>query len=133
MRREDYFCSKPWQNVMIKVNGNCYFCCFISPEDGVLGNIATQQFDEIWDGDKARRIRREIARGKLPFECRACALFGQEKQELSPLEKLFDYWRTQSQRVLAAFKGRNEPAPARRLRGSRDASAAGARKAPRGG
>jgi radical SAM protein with 4Fe4S-binding SPASM domain len=132
MRREEYFCPKPWQNLMIKVDGRCYFCCFISPEDGALGNIATEEFDEIWNGAKARRIRHQIARGKLPFECRACALFGEEKHDLSPIGKVLDYLRTQRRRVRMALGGRREPVPVRLMRSTRGASAVAARRDSRG-
>lgn len=56
-------CRIPFEKIEIQSNGYCYFCCPTHVKDGMLGNIFNQSFDEIFNGEKARRIRRELLSG----------------------------------------------------------------------
>ena len=78
-KMERFFCDKPWDNIFINVRGDCYPCCFIHETDGKLGNASSGDLEEIFTGPAARRLREEIAAGKLPFPCRGCAVFGNKK------------------------------------------------------
>ena len=77
---KDFFCLKPWENILIDVTGDCYFCCYIDHKKGLLGNVTHQDIEEIWNSPKARKIRTEISRGKLPFECKQCSVYAYNKQ-----------------------------------------------------
>jgi radical SAM protein with 4Fe4S-binding SPASM domain len=69
------FCAKPWENVLIEVNGDVYFCCFSKRPEGRIGNLKIQSFEEIWNSSEAQKIRREIMKGKIPLGCLNCDLF----------------------------------------------------------
>lgn len=63
MRTPDSPCRKPWENLLVEVNGDCYFCCFIIRPGGKIGNLEKKDFEDVWNSRKARRIRRAIAPG----------------------------------------------------------------------
>lgn len=69
-------CRFPWNNLYVFSNGNVRFCCYSSP---ILGNLDYQSLEEIWNGEKARDVRRIIASGELPQECHHCYLWGKDR------------------------------------------------------
>lgn len=65
------FCQKPWESLLIFADGRMRFCCFMAED---LGNLNWQTFKAIWNGPKARRIRRQFLAEQVPAECRFCPL-----------------------------------------------------------
>lgn len=63
------FCDAPWTQVNMLANGDIWAC-----PDIVLGNITESAFSEIWDGPKARTLRRRVSEKLLPA-CRGCFYF----------------------------------------------------------
>ena len=71
-RREDSgtaYCDGPWTQANVFPNGDVWVC-----PDYVLGNVNQGAFAEIWDGAKARALRRRVC-SKLFPACRGCFSF----------------------------------------------------------
>ena len=64
-------CLKPWENSIVYANGDIKFCCFMSV---ALGNFNYATFNDIWNGNTAKRIRKQILNRKIPQECSNCPL-----------------------------------------------------------
>jgi len=77
----DTICPKPWENLLVEVNGDCYFCCFIMRPGGKIGNLKKETLEKIWISRKAHRIRRTIIKGKIPYCCQICPYYGEFKHE----------------------------------------------------
>ena len=83
------FCPKPWENVLIEVNGDVYFCCFAHRPKGMIGSLQAESLAEVWEGRKARDIRKTIMAGKIPQPCLDCEIFRFEKGWVQSLRKLY--------------------------------------------
>ncbi|MBI4678656.1 MAG: radical SAM protein [Elusimicrobia bacterium] len=70
------FCDGPWRQVNLFPNGDVWAC-----PDFVLGNITEQGFADIWEGPKARALRRRIYRRLFPT-CRGCFSFYEKEQPM---------------------------------------------------
>ncbi|MDD5628143.1 MAG: SPASM domain-containing protein [Elusimicrobia bacterium] len=70
------FCDGPWTQVHVLPNGDVWTC-----PDYILGNIARDGFAGIWDGKKARALRRRVMARLFPA-CRGCFLFYGKEQPL---------------------------------------------------
>ena len=72
-------CQRPWTLSYITANGNVLPCC-ISPwvardyEALVLGNVFSEPFAAIWNGERYQRFRTEFEGGAPPDPCRGCGL-----------------------------------------------------------
>lgn len=93
MRKTASPCRKPWENILVEVNGDCYFCCFIIRPGGKIGNLAKNDFEDIWNSRKARRIRRAIARGVIPYCCQICPYHGRFKHEKNRVYRAYFFGR----------------------------------------
>jgi radical SAM protein with 4Fe4S-binding SPASM domain len=82
-------CPKPWENFLVEVNGDCYFCCFIIRPGGKIGNLKRKTLEEVWMSRKARRIRRTIIRGKIPYCCQICPYYGEFKHGKSIIYRAY--------------------------------------------
>lgn len=73
-------CDVPWLgNSIILSDGRVNFCCH---SNGVAGNVNEQSFEEIWNGDVMRGIRRELAAQRLPVLCQtsSCPIYRGDTQ-----------------------------------------------------
>jgi len=68
-------CDAPWTQVNLRPDGRVVPCCFWYTEEP-LGDLRTQSFEEIWEGDGARRLRAELLSGQLGPNCAACPALG---------------------------------------------------------
>ncbi len=67
-------CFEPWEKFMVAEDGNVYPCCrYENHPELSLGNIKKQSFQEIWNGDIYRYIRRTINTDNPPKSCVTCA------------------------------------------------------------
>lgn len=82
-------CRKPWENCLVEVNGDCYFCCFIIRPGGKIGNLRKEGFEKAWTSRKADRIRRSIVAGRIPYHCQLCPYFGEFKPDRNPLYRIY--------------------------------------------
>ncbi len=63
-------CIAPWNMFRIQEHGDCYICTTAFKKNyESLGNIFTQSFDEIWNGEMAQKIRQDIVDEKYTY-CR---------------------------------------------------------------
>lgn len=60
-RDADGGCFFAWYSTTFTGNGDVYPCCqLIKPDGPVLGNVLTQDFDEVWQGEGYRTLRGEM-------------------------------------------------------------------------
>lgn len=70
-------CQRPWTLSYITANGNVLPCC-ISPWTArdyrglILGNVFTQPFAEIWNGERYREFRTRFETDDAPDPCHGC-------------------------------------------------------------
>jgi hypothetical protein len=71
----DGYCQFPFNRLRITSEGWVSFCCFMRPdplfpeENAYIGNLLQNTFDEIWFGDVAEEIRRDVLKGDLHKKC----------------------------------------------------------------
>lgn len=63
------FCDGPWTQANVFPNGDVWVC-----PDYTLGNITRESFAGIWDGPRARALRRRVCSRLFPA-CRGCFAF----------------------------------------------------------
>lgn len=66
-------CAAVWDNLNVLPNGDVVLCNDLP--DLVVGNMAKQSFDEVWNGETARSFRRRLLKGSLPVCSRCCLLY----------------------------------------------------------
>ena len=54
----DHFCSYPWRQLAILVDGQATACCVDAEGEICLGNANEQTVEEIWEGPVLSRMRR---------------------------------------------------------------------------
>ena len=54
-----YPCRVPFKEMLIKPDGNVSFCCLLQ-EEYPMGNLETQEFEEIWFGEKYEQLRKHV-------------------------------------------------------------------------
>ncbi len=55
-----FWCSKPWDSLLVQTNGDIYNCCWqIQP----IGTLRQQTFMEIWNGKMLQAVRRSTLNG----------------------------------------------------------------------
>ena len=74
-------CYAPWTHSLIDFNGNVYVCCMTRERIPPLGNIKTQSFREIWEGDAYRQIRLKMHSPALA-DCKRCDDFLEQNKEI---------------------------------------------------
>ncbi|HXG12351.1 MAG TPA: radical SAM/SPASM domain-containing protein [Gemmataceae bacterium] len=73
-----YHCQKPWTDLHnFTVDGRMDVCCIAtgpSQERYALGNLLKQDFQEVWNGERAREFRRTVNSGQPLPPCRRCPM-----------------------------------------------------------
>lgn len=70
---EDFQCNSPWQEVVIRANGDVLPCCSLYGSEVVLGNLKENSIYEIWNSDKMKKLREELAEGTYSHKaCQTC-------------------------------------------------------------
>ena len=68
LNRWEHGCLAPWSRAVVGVDGNVRMCYFHKEWDESIGNLIFNSFDEIWNGEKARKVREEfIKRGHAGY------------------------------------------------------------------
>jgi radical SAM protein with 4Fe4S-binding SPASM domain len=65
-------CPYPWFSFVIASSGDVVACCRDLERKTVLGNLFERDFDDIWNGEEARALRRDLVE-KHPERQKACA------------------------------------------------------------
>lgn len=80
-----YICLNPFHNIEILARGEVYTCCSSFLKHGhYIGNINTNDFDEIWNSKKAMQLRYCVANGNFEYcnsFCLALKTLDLEKSE----------------------------------------------------
>jgi radical SAM protein with 4Fe4S-binding SPASM domain len=74
----DQACRRPFHMAVIKPNGDMVLCCADMYGDVVMENIRESRLEEIWNSEKFRKYRRQLAtntREGLPL-CSSCSYEG---------------------------------------------------------
>jgi radical SAM protein with 4Fe4S-binding SPASM domain len=58
-------CEMPWLKMTVKWDGDVVPCCFDYDKKYVLGNVNEQSLAEIWNGERMRFLRQEMASDKV--------------------------------------------------------------------
>ncbi len=82
------FCEQPFTRIEINSNGDVYTCCPFFINFQSLGNIYELPFDEIWNGEIARNIRKKIIQGDLSFCSNLCFRKNKTQQNSSQFEEI---------------------------------------------
>ena len=75
-------CQMPWTGLMVESDGNTKVCCFTSP---YVGNLNEQSFEEIWNGEPIKELRKSFIEGRPPEGCANCFIFTKSQ----PREEVF--------------------------------------------
>ena len=74
-------CYAPWTHSLIDFNGNVYVCCMTRERIPPIGNIKSQSFQEIWEGQAYQGIRLRMHPPALNA-CRRCDDFIGENKKI---------------------------------------------------
>lgn len=66
-----YFCMAPWIHLHMWPNGNIYPCC-TSPSEDPYGNSNTDKLEDVWNGERMRKLRQNMLRGQPSKTCERC-------------------------------------------------------------
>ncbi len=67
-------CSFPWQQVVVRANGDVLACCSFYGADIVLGNVGKNSIYELWHGNKIEELRKSLSKGVFEHpSCKKCA------------------------------------------------------------
>lgn len=72
---DKFVCNSPWQQVVIRPNGDILPCCSFYGTSMVLGNIKNSSIYEAWHSGKMKKIRKELLKNNFQFSsaCKKCA------------------------------------------------------------
>lgn len=73
------FCTQPFNRIEIYENGDVYNCCPPFVNNYVIGNIFKSSFDEIWNGEKVKKLREKILNGDFSLCSDICNRKNQEE------------------------------------------------------
>lgn len=66
-----HFCMAPWIHLHMWPNGNVYPCC-TAPSDDPYGNTNNESLENIWNGERMRKLRTRMLRGQPSKSCERC-------------------------------------------------------------
>lgn len=67
-RLKSYICSYPFERIEILPRGEVYTCCSAYlKHNHFIGNIFEQSFDEIWNSEKAKKLRYSVSKGNFEY------------------------------------------------------------------
>jgi len=69
---EHLICRKPWDTLAIHPNGDVYPCMAWSRPP--VGNLATETFEDVWNGAALQALRHEFTRDEPGLDCLNCTI-----------------------------------------------------------
>lgn len=71
----NFICNAPWQQVVIRANGDVLPCCSFYGTKLVVGNIKNSLIYDIWNNSAMRKIRKELFKNNFDFSpvCKNCS------------------------------------------------------------
>ena len=81
-------CLRPFHAIVVKSNGDVVLCCADMYGDVVMGNVAENRLEEIWNSEKFRLYRSRLATNnrKGLLLCETCSYEGWESISNLPLQ-----------------------------------------------
>lgn len=79
------YCIQVASRIKVDARGGVYPCCVAEGENLRLGDLATQDFEEIWNGVQAQDLRRGMMCDDVPDLCQACSFY---KDKIGPEQDL---------------------------------------------
>lgn len=72
---KNFICNAPWQQLVIRANGDVLPCCSFYGTGLVIGNIKNSSLYDIWHSDKIQKIKKELLNNNFDFSpvCKICA------------------------------------------------------------
>lgn len=69
-----FTCNAPWQQLVIRANGDILPCCSFYGTEMVVGNIKKDSIYDVWNSLRVKRIREELLKNNFNFSpaCRKC-------------------------------------------------------------
>lgn len=67
------FCYLPYNSLTFSFSGKVYVCSY--NRDVILGEYPKNTIKEIWEGEKAQKLRRHMSHNDLEYGCRHCKFF----------------------------------------------------------
>jgi MoaA/NifB/PqqE/SkfB family radical SAM enzyme len=67
------YCTQPWSVIYLSWKGEVRTCCFT---DLTFGSLQQQGIEEVWNGERYRSFRAQVARGDLHPACSDCVARG---------------------------------------------------------
>ena len=68
-----FVCNGPWQQVVIRANGDVLPCCSFFGTELVVGNIKDSSIYEIWHSQPMQQIRKELLSNNFNPVCKTCS------------------------------------------------------------
>lgn len=90
---KEWYCSFPFERMEILPRGEVYTCCSAYLKDGYeIGNIFTQEIEDIWNSEKAQKLRYSVTKGSFEYCHDYCMWLSNRKQldgrgEIHPVKK----------------------------------------------
>jgi radical SAM protein with 4Fe4S-binding SPASM domain len=84
-----FWCKFAWREVFVSIGGELAPCCH--QERPVMGNVFTDDWDEIWNGEEYQALRRGLRDKKPRSYCASCSLLAEQgKTKYSEKNYLFE-------------------------------------------
>ena len=61
------YCKNPWNCLELNNDGKCFFCNPCFSNFNLIGNIFEDSIEEIWNGERAQKFRRDVMERKYTF------------------------------------------------------------------
>ena len=71
----NFTCNAPWQQLVIRANGDVLPCCSFYGTEMIVGSLRKSSLYEIWNGSQMRKIREELFNNNFSFSpaCKNCS------------------------------------------------------------
>lgn len=70
---KNFACNAPWQQVVIRANGDILPCCSFYGAGLVVGNIKESSIYELWHSEQMEQIRKELLGNNFNPVCKTCS------------------------------------------------------------
>ncbi|MCX4267591.1 MAG: SPASM domain-containing protein [Lachnospiraceae bacterium] len=80
--RKHLFCFSPFKRIEILTNGDVYTCCSAHLKHGYfIGNLFEEEVEEIWNSEKAKKLRYSVSEGDFEYCNHMCRWLHQDKED----------------------------------------------------
>lgn len=70
-----FTCNSPWQQLVIRANGDVLPCCSFYGTEIVVGSVRKSSIYDIWNSSQMQKIREELSKNNFSFSpaCKRCS------------------------------------------------------------